>query len=135
MKYLSSKAVVMGAVALAASDPLGGGVSASAGEGSYLETFTVESFSSGWSYSNGEKYTGRFAVETIVEGTDDTGLKVRICHLLDLFFFFVSFSCLFSFCCLPWKICLLLDYIYYGGDVGDEKGAALWCGHPPSKAG
>lgn len=75
MKYLSSKAVVMGAVALAAGDSMVGGVSG-AEKGSFLETFTSESFSAGWSYSDGEKYTGRFAVETIVEGTDDTGLKV-----------------------------------------------------------
>jgi hypothetical protein len=72
MKYLSSKAVAVGAVALAAGD-----LGVSAGDGSsFLETFTATSWEESWSYSSAEKYTGKFAVESMVEGTDDTGLKV-----------------------------------------------------------
>ena len=71
-RYLKLVVEPGGAVALAAGD-----LGVSAGDGSsFLETFTATSWEESWSYSSAEKYTGKFAVESMVEGTDDTGLKV-----------------------------------------------------------
>eukprot|EP00889_Picochlorum_renovo_P008748 jgi/Picre1/35778/NNA_003238.t1 len=44
-------------------------------ECAFHETFS-ESWEERWIYSTGEKYTGRFAVETTLEGSDNTALKV-----------------------------------------------------------
>ena len=113
MKYSSSAAVVGAAVALAA------GASA---DGSFHEEFTVASWEENWSYSNAEKYTGKFAVETMVTGTDDTGLKVgSITYPTATHSITAIIAHFRSSTCAPEL-------------VGDGKGAALRCGDASSYA-
>jgi calnexin len=64
--YYSSKALLVSVLA---------GHAAASSSG-FLETFTSESWSERWSYSSAEKYTGKFAIESTLEGFDNTGLKV-----------------------------------------------------------
>lgn len=121
MKYLSSKAAVIGVVALAAGD-----LGVSAGDGSsFLETFTATSWEESWSYSSDEKYNGKFAVETMVEGTDDTGLKVGL--LDDVLTILIPGVGALSR--LTPHICLARTH-----NVGDGEGQVLRCGDASSDA-